>query len=332
MFYIFTLILAIIFCIVFFKGLHYFLTVYNKRVEQKLLEITSVHEKNASYWHEEAEKTIEKINNDFEKRAIETTNKLLSFEKDRETKYTQLSTTLSSTNNTLKQVDNAVVNLGNALAGTKTRGNLGEKLLEEILGKLGFIEGTHFVRQSKNEQGTIPDITFILANGLKCNCDSKFPLTNYLKHIQNPSEAGFLEKFLKDVRDRVKELSNKGYISDETVDFVLVFLPNSSVFDFILENDPEILDFCMERKVILCSPITLYMVLRVFYQVNHLFNVEKNVKENILKIEKFNTVWAKYKEDYKKLGSTIDKVSEMYYSIDGLRTKNIDKSLTSFGS
>ena len=46
------------------------------------------------------------------------------------------------------------------------------------------------------------------------------------------------DRFLRDVRERVKELSGRGYAaSDTTVGFLLLFIPNESVYGFIHEHD-----------------------------------------------------------------------------------------------
>ena len=80
-----------------------------------------------------------------------------------------------------------------------------------------------------------------------------------------PAEAHALrDRFLRDVRDRVKELQGRGYdASESTVGYLLLFIPNESVYGFIHENDATLLDDALAKNVVLCSPTTLFAVLGV---------------------------------------------------------------------
>ncbi len=87
-----------------------------------------------------------------------------------------------------------------------------------------------------------PDFTFTLPQKLNLNMDVKFPLDNYLKYldaIDNQSDDSQKETykkiFLQDVNKRINEIKGKNYINPEenTVDYVLMFLPNEQVYSFI---------------------------------------------------------------------------------------------------
>ena len=116
-----------------------------------------------------------------------------------------------------------------------------------------------------------PDYTFLLPQNLKLNMDVKFPLDNYLHYLETDAESDrvkFKSQFLKDVRNRIKEVTTRDYINPEenTVDYMIVFIPNEQVYAFINENDATLLDDDLKTKVILCSPITLYAILAVIRQ------------------------------------------------------------------
>ncbi len=90
--------------------------------------------------------------------------------------------------------------------------------------------------------GAIPDVTFMLPGGRELHMDVKFPVDNYLRHLEADTDAEretTAKAFLRDVRGRVKELSTRGYIDpDATLDEVLLFIPNESVWAFIHEQRP----------------------------------------------------------------------------------------------
>ena len=52
------------------------------------------------------------------------------------------------------------------------------------------------------------------------------------------------DQFLRDVRNRVRELTTRGYLDarDRTVDCLLLFIPNEQVYAFVQEHDREVLD------------------------------------------------------------------------------------------
>jgi DNA recombination protein RmuC len=52
--------------------------------------------------------------------------------------------------------------------------------------------------------------------------------------------------------------------TQHSLDYVLLFVPNESITGFVHEADPELIDWALERKVVLCSPLTLYAFLLLF--------------------------------------------------------------------
>ena len=60
--------------------------------------------------------------------------------------------------------------------------------------------------------------------------DVKFPIDNYLRHLEainDPERDATRVAFLRDVRTRVKELAHRGYADPiTTAGYVLLFIPN----------------------------------------------------------------------------------------------------------
>jgi len=110
--------------------------------------------------------------------------------------------------------------------------------------------------------------------------DVKFPLDNYLKYLEAQSEvdkAKYRTAFLNNAKARVKEVTTREYINpdDNTVDCVLLFIPNEQVYAFIHEQDSSILENGIKNQVVFCSPITLFAVLAVIRQAVEHFALEK---------------------------------------------------------
>ena len=129
-------------------------------------------------------------------------------------------------------------------------------MAEDILRLIGFVEGVNYLKQTAiDSRGTRPDFVFLLPQDLKMNMDVKFPLDNYLRHLDANSEADksqYEREFLRDVKSKINEVSNREYIDPQhgTVDYVLLFIPNESVYAFIHEKDPTLLDTALQKRVI----------------------------------------------------------------------------------
>ncbi|MCK4379314.1 MAG: DNA recombination protein RmuC, partial [Deltaproteobacteria bacterium] len=179
---------------------------------------------------------------------------------------------------------------------------------------------------------TRPDFTFLLPKGLKLNMDVKFPLNNYLKFLEAGSEAerqSHRNLFLRDVRQRVKEVTSRDYINpgDNTVDYVLIFIPNEQVYAYIHENDQKLLDEALKQKVILCSPVTLYAVLAVIRQAVDNFNLEKTAAQILSLIGAFNKQWSMFMQSFDKLGSRIEETQKEYQKLTTTRKTQLDRQI-----
>ena len=68
--------------------------------------------------------------------------------------------------------------------------------------------------------------------------DVKFPLAHYEKYIDTEDEQVRINEknsFLKDVKKHVKDITKRSYIDPAagTLDYVLMLVPNESIYSFI---------------------------------------------------------------------------------------------------
>ena len=210
-----------------------------------------------------------------------------TIEKDREQKFGQLGQYLKMTNMNTQELTRTTTQLKEALASSKTRGQWGERMAEDVLRLSGFIEGVNYSKQKSLEYSrNIPDFTFHLPKNMTLNMDVKFPLRQYMNYLESENETerdSFKKEFMRDVKNRIKEVSSKDYINpqENTLDYVLVFIPNEKIYGFINEENRDILDIALEQKVIFCSPMTLYALLAVIRQAIDNFTFEKKAHDMI---------------------------------------------------
>ncbi len=223
--------------------------------------------------------------------------------------------------------------LREVLSSQKTRGQWGERMAEDVLRLAGFLEGVNYRRQvTLAGSGGRPDYTFLMPNGLVMHMDVKFPLDNYVRFLEAGSDIErkqHRDQFLRDVRDRVRELTTRGYLdrADETVDCLLLFIPNEQVYAFVHEHDRTILDDALRHKIVLCSPLTLYAVLAVVRQSVDNFRLEKTSNQILQLLSEFSQQWEKYVVQLDRVQQRFDGVAKEYAALMSTRHRALQRPL-----
>lgn len=228
---------------------------------------------------------------------------------------------LATTTNALRQ----------ALASPKSRGQWGERMAEDVLRAAGMIEGINYTKQTSTGSGTVPDFTFLLPRELMLHMDVKFPIDNYLRHLESISEAERVSTtaaFLRDVRNRVRELAGRGYADpSSTVGYLLLFIPNESVYSFIHEHDSELADLALKQQVVLCSPFTLLAVLGVVRQSVDSFYLQRASDEILEALSRFSDQWERFSEQLDKVGRQLGTAMGSYEELAGTRRRQLERRL-----
>ena len=201
-----------------------------------------------------------------------------------------------------------------------------------LAGLAGFVDGIQYRKQKAVGGGGIPDYTFLLPQGLSLHMDVKFPLDNYLRHLEAEGEgerARLRDAFLRDVRARVREVCTRDYICPErdTVDYCLLFIPNEQVYAFIHEHDATLLDEGLRQKVVFCSPLTLYAVLVVIRQAVQNFALERTSNEILSLLGRFRRQWEKYTECMDGLGKRLDAAQREFQALTTTRARQLERPL-----
>ena len=253
-------------------------------------------------------------------------------EKERKQSYGELANQLRESVEQTRRLQQVTNELNTALSNSQVRGQWGERMAEDVLRLAGFIEGINYLKQHAQGESGRPDFTFLLPHNLKVNMDVKFPLKSYLDYLQAESESErnqYKAQFIRDVRKRIKEVTTRDYIDPKsnTVDYVIVFIPNEQVYAFINENEPGLLDDALRNKVILSSPITLYAILAIIRQAVDNFNLEQTAAEIIGLLGEFNKQWNLFKEGMVKMGKRIEDAQSEYHKLITTRSNQLERPL-----
>ncbi|MBP6059555.1 MAG: DNA recombination protein RmuC [Candidatus Saccharicenans sp.] len=258
---------------------------------------------------------------------------ITDFEKDRSVKFGQLDNQLRLALEQTTRLQETTNQLRQALSNTRARGQWGERMAEDILRMMGFVEGINYKKQVSSEGGqSRPDFTFFLPQGRKINMDVKFPLDNYLHYLEASNDRekeDYKQRFLKDVQARIKEVTTRNYIDLEnnTLDYVLIFIPNEQVYAFINESDPTLLDEALKKKVILCSPVTLYAVLAIIHQAMENFNLQNTAGQILNLLESFYKQWQAFVKSLERVGKKIDEAQAEFQILNSTRRNQLEKPL-----
>ena len=189
--------------------------------------------------------------------------KLHEVEKERAGSHTRLVEQLRS-------LGTATTNLERALRTPNVRGGWGEVQLRRVVEMAGMVDHCHFVekRAATTDDGRfVPDLIIKLPGGRNIIVDAKVPYVAYREAVEaedDDARAAKLKDRARQVREHMTQLSSKRYWDQfqPAPEFVFMFLPGEGYFSAALQQDPALIEFGVDKRVIPSSPLTLIALLR----------------------------------------------------------------------
>jgi len=186
---------------------------------------------------------------------------------------TELLNKLASLDTVGQTLRTETARLVDALKRPGVRGRWGELQLKRVVELAGMVEHCDFEEQqtivatADNDRRLRPDVIVRLAGGKHVVIDAKVPLDAYLKALEAPDEStrlALLADHAKQVRAHLSQLASKSYAThvQPGPDFVVMFLPGEMFFSAALEQDPSLIEFGVEQRVVPASPTTLIALLK----------------------------------------------------------------------
>ena len=252
-----------------------------------------------------------------------------TIERERIGEFNRLRTVLDEQKALTHGLKESTDDLKNLLSNNQLRGRYGQEVAENLLKSAGFVKGqTYVVEKVQDSASTRPDFTILLPDKTKIHVDVKFPLDSLVRHQEAEKEVDkerYLRQFTQDVKQKIREVSTRDYINPEedTVDFVILFVPNEMVFSFIYDQLYDVWNDAMEKKVILAGPFSFTAILRMVFQSYTNFTYQKNIREIIRLFRVFDVEYEKYNKAVDTLGTRIQSVASQYEAVAGARTRKL---------
>ena len=203
----------------------------------------------------------------------------------------------------------------------KVQGDWGEKRLEQILQREGFIRGTEYDAQvvlRRGGQMLRPDFVLHFPDGRDVMVDAKVSLRAFLRYHDAGDEEGrqaALADMERDLRAHVSELAKARYheLSLEgrsTFPYTLMFVPMPAVLQLLSSSDLR--DKALTSRVFIVTPESLMLFLRIISEawINH--RQEENIAEVIALADKMLRQVDNMMEDFRRVGGKLDDAKTAY--------------------
>ena len=228
----------------------------------------------------------------------------------------------------MSEVGRGIKSLQEFLQSPKLRGNIGEQVLQDMIGQTFPKNSFHL--QYSFKSGVKVDAVLKTDAGLLC-IDSKFPMENFnMMHKGETEEERNRAKreFVTDIRKHVNDISKKYVLPEEgTMDFALMYIPSEAVY-YEIANMNELMEYARKLRVYPVSPNTLYAHLQVLllsFQGKELEHKSREVFKLLRAIQKD---YGKVEESLGILGRHINNAYNKFSDVSG-HTQRLGQKITS---
>ena len=215
-----------------------------------------------------------------------------------------------------------------ALSNPGEQGALAEEALKVMLETAGFVKGVNFSEQQSEttDEGDFrPDVYVNTPDDGTIIIDSKAPMKLYKEAIEVDDEKlkkQKLKEHAKNVLDHAKKLGKKDYsgaIGKKTPDFVIMYIPNVSIYMSAVEQIPDLVEQAAKQRVMICPPSLVYAALKTImltWQQQEVYENAENIKQQALEV---HARLKKFNDDFfSKIGTDLGRAIKAYN--DGVRS------------
>lgn len=236
-----------------------------KLLSQEALDKSTSHLMKQS---EEKEKLVISVINPVKETLEKLQQGLTNLEKERKGDHEGLKAQVKMLKDSEVLLKEQTQSLAEALKNPVCRGMWGELQLKRVLEISGLLPYCDFYEQQVIRQEKLrPDVIVKLSGGRQLVIDAKAPLEAFLEatnvKTEDEKELKFKEHASK-IKDHIIALSKKSYFEhlENTPEFVILFLPQESLFSAALAVDPTLIELGAKNQVIIATPTTLLALLK----------------------------------------------------------------------
>lgn len=242
-------------------------------------------------------------------------------EKDRTRAFQLIDSELKKVSEAHLHLAKETTALKDALKKPHVRGRWGEVQLRNCIEIAGMSEysDVSFQDFTSDEEGArhIPDMIVRMPGGRRVIVDAKTPIDAFLNSLEATTDevrAMEMARHGRHVKEHVKKLAARAYteVVKESADFTVLFLPNESFLYAALEAEPDIVEFALQKKVLIATPPTLIGLLKVI----RFGWSEQRLAENAQKISDMGQELHKrlcdFVDTYMNVGKHLDKAKEEF--------------------
>ncbi len=221
----------------------------------------------------------------------------------------------------MSEVGRGIRSLQEFLQSPKLRGNIGEQVLQDMIGQTFPKNSFHL--QYAFRSGVKVDAVLKTDAGLLC-IDSKFPMENFSLMHKGETEAirGQAKRaFIADVKKHVGDISKKYILPEEgTMDFALMYIPSESVY-YEIANLNDLMEYARKLRVYPVSPNTLYAHLQVLLVSFQGKELEQKSREVFRLLRAIQKDYGKVEEHLGVLGRHVNNAYNTMSTVSGSFTQ-----------
>ena len=226
--------------------------------------------------------------------------------------------------------------LKNALSKSQVRGAWGEMQLRRLVESAGMLDRVDFEEQVQVAGGALrPDMVVRLAGGKSVVVDAKVSLAAFLEAQAADEDAVRAERLAahaRHMRTHVDDLHRKEYWEQfsPTPEFVVMFVPAESFLSAAAEEDPALLQYALERNVVLATPMTLLALLRTVAYTWRQDALAENAQQVLKLGREFHSRLVTMTGHVTRVGRSLSSATESYNKFIGSLERNVLTSARRF--